>query len=390
MSQETSLNFEFSEAQRILRDSVRAQMDATATPEYCRRLDREQLYPYELYDQWVEMGLLQLPFAEEYGGLGGSIIDISVIAEELGRKSFDFFTAYSNCVFCGLNLVRNGTEEQKRFWIPKIMAGEVKMSVSMSEPDAGSDVGAMRTTAHRDGKYWVINGQKLWATGAGAKNNVINVYAKTDREANYRNGISLFLVDNDTKGLTLRKLDMLGRRGVGTYEMFFDNARVPEDRLVGGENQGWKCVLSGLQVERMVVAAGYCGNLEAIMDLVVSYAKERKQFGRPIGTNQAVAHMLADMQTSVEAARMLTLRAAWKLSTGQDALREISMAKLFASETHVQIASQGMQIFGAYGYNMEYDMQRFFRDARASTIGAGSSQMQRNLIANLMGLKVRS
>jgi alkylation response protein AidB-like acyl-CoA dehydrogenase len=257
----------------------------------------------------------------------------------------------------------------------------------MSEPGAGSDVGAMRTVARRDTDYWVINGQKLWATGAGAKSNVINLYAKTDTSANYRQGISLFLIDNDTPGLTIRKLDMLGRRGVGTYEIFLDHVRVPHDRLIGGENKGWDCVLSGLQIERMTVAAGYCGNTQAIIDLALEHAKERYQFGRPIGSFQAIAHMLADMQTEADAARMLTWRAAWMLSKGMDALREISMAKLFASETQVRVANQAMQIFGAYGYSMEYDVQRYFRDARASTIGAGSSQMQRNVIAGLMGLK---
>lgn len=383
------MDFSFTEEQNLLRESVRRRMDALATREYCRRMDEEQSYPYELYDAWVEMGLLQMPFPEEYGGLGGNAIDITIIAEELGRKSFDLFTAYSNCVFCGLNVARKGNEAQRAYWIPRILSGEVKMSVSMSEPGAGSDVGAMRTTARRDGDHWVISGQKLWATGAGAKNNVINVYAKTDTQANYRKGISLFLVDNDTPGLKLRKLDMLGRRGVGTYELFFDDVRVPADRLVGGENKGWDCVLSGLQVERMTIAAGYCGNLEAILDLALEYAKERRQFGRPIGTFQAIAHMLADMQTEVEAAKMLTWRAAWMLASGKDALREITMAKLFASETQVKLVNQGMQIMGAYGYNMEYDMQRYFRDARASTIGAGTSQMQRNIIANLMGLKVQ-
>jgi alkylation response protein AidB-like acyl-CoA dehydrogenase len=382
------IDFAFTEEQNILRRSVCSLMDSIATPEYCRRMDREQTYPYELYDAWVEAGLLQMPFPEEYGGLGGSIIDVMIIAEELSRKSFDFFTAYSNNVFCGLNLFRKGSEEQRRTWIPKVMSGEVRMAISMSEPGAGSDVGALRTTARQDGDFWIISGQKLWSTGAGAKDTVINVYVRTDPSAHFRNGISLFLVDNDTPGITLRKLDMLGRRGVGTYEIFFDDVRVPADRMVGGLNRGWDCVLSGLQIERMTVAAGYCGNLQAVFDLALEYAKDRKQFGRPIGTFQAIAHMLADMQTDVEAARMLTLHAAWKLASEGDALREISMAKLFASEAHVRLVNQGMQIFGAYGYSMESDMQRYFRDARASTIGAGSSQMQRNLIANLMGLKV--
>lgn len=383
------MDFRFTEEQNMLRESVRRMMEKLATPEYVRTLDREQAYPYELYDAWVEMGLLRMPFPEEHGGLGGSVLDMAVIAEELSKKSFDFFTAYGGSVFCGLNVLHKGTQEQRRYWIPKLLAGEIKMSVSMSEPDAGSDVGALRTTARRDGDHWVINGQKLWATGAGAKGNVINVYVKTDPKAHYKQGLSLLLVDNDTPGLQLRKLDMLGRRCVGTYEIFFDNVRVPIDRLVGGENRGWEVLLGGLQFERIASTAGYCGGSQAVIDMALDYAKTRKQFGRPIGTFQAIGHMLADMQTEVEAGRSLMWRAAWMASEGEDALREISMAKLFASETYVKVANLGMQVLGGYGYNMEFDMQRHFRDARSVTVGAGTSQMQRNLIANLMGLKVQ-
>jgi alkylation response protein AidB-like acyl-CoA dehydrogenase len=269
-----------------------------------------------------------------------------------------------------------------------LLSGEIKMSISMSEPEAGSDIGAMRTSARREGNEYVISGQKLWATGAGAKGNVINVYVKTDPKANIRQGMSLFLVDNTAKGLELKKLDMLGRRCTGTYEIFFNDVHVPAERLIGGENKGWDCVLSGLQVERITSAAGNLGAAQACLDLAVEYAKERKQFGRPIGTNQAIAHLLADMATEIEAARALTWRAAWMVSSGQDALREISMAKLFSSEAYVKCANLGMQVFGGYGYSMEFDMQRHYRDARSATIAAGTSQIQRNIIAGLMGLKV--
>jgi len=381
------MDFSLSEEQTLLQDSVRKMMDKVATPEYIRRLDKEQAYPYELYQSWVDLGLLALPFPEAYGGLGGSVMDMVILAEEISRKSADFYMAYAGSVFCGLNVARKGSEEQKKFWLPKLLSGEVRFSISMSEPDAGTDIGAMRTTAVRDGDHYVINGQKLWSTGSGAKDTVINLYVRTDPKANIRQGMSLFLVDNDTPGLKLRKLDMLGRRCTGTYEIFLDNVRVPADRLVGTENAGWDVVLSGLQVERITSAAGNVGAAQAALDLAVAYARERKQFGRPIGSNQAIGHMLADLATEVEAARTLTWRAAWLVSQGKDALREISMAKLLSSETYVKVANQGMQVFGAFGYNMEYDMQRHYRDARSSTIAAGTSQVQRNVIAGLMGLK---
>src|ERR1700733_4599326 len=383
------MDFAFTDEQNLLRETVRKLMDTHAPPEYIRRLDREQGYPYELYEKWVEAGLLSMPFPEEYDGLGGSVIDLTIIAEELARKSPDFFMSYAGSVFTGLNIMRKGTEAQKQYWLPKLFAGEVRMAIAISEPEAGSDIGAMRTYAVRDGDYYVVNGQKLWATGAGAKDTVMNVYLKTDREKNYREGMSLLLIDNDAPGVQLRKLDMLGRRCTGTYEVFFNDVRVPADRVVGGENKGWDCVLAGLQIERVCSAAGSCGGALAAFDLALAYAKERVQFGRPIGTNQSIAHTLADLQTEIDAARTLTWRAAWMVSEGQDALREITMAKLFASEVYVKVANAGMQIFGGYGYSMEYDMQRHFRDSRSSTIAAGTSEMQRNVLAGLMGLKVR-
>jgi alkylation response protein AidB-like acyl-CoA dehydrogenase len=383
------MDFGFTEEQRMLRESVRKLLQKHAPPEYVRQHDRERTYPEELYQACAEAGLIGLPFPEEFGGASGSLLDMTIVAEEIARVSADLVMAYTGNIFCGLNLLRKGSEEQKRHWLPKLINGEIKISISMSEPDAGSDIGAMRTSAVRDGNQWVINGQKIWASMAGAKNNVISLYVKTDPKAHYRQGMSLFLVDNDTPGLTLRKLDMLGRRATGTYELIFDNVRVPPDRLVGGENKGWEVVMSGLQVERAASCAGNVGAAQGVVDLALQYAKDRKQFGRPIGTNQAMAHMLADMQTEVEAARTLMWRAAWLVSTGQDALREITMAKLFTSEVYVKIANQGMQVLGGFGYCEEFDMSRLYRDARAATIAAGTSQIQRNLIANLMGLKVQ-
>jgi len=378
---------ELSEDHRLLQDSLKKLLSKHASPEKVRQLDRDQGYPYELYDALVGAGFLRMPFPVEYGGLGGSVTDMAVTSHTLAYASADLSMAYGGSVFTGLNLVRKATEAQKKEWLPKLLSGEIKMSISMSEPDAGSDLGNIRTTATRDGDYYIINGQKLWATGAGAKNNVINVYVLTDRQAHYRDGISLFLVDNDTPGLTLRKLDMLGRRCVGTYELIFDNVRVPADRLIGAENRGWDCLMSGLQIERVTAAAGACGAARAIVDYALAYSKQRRQFGQPIGSFQAISHILADMDTDVSAAEALMWQSAQAVANSKNALREITMAKLFASEAYSRVANQGMQVMGAYGYSKEFDMERMFRDSRAATIAAGTSQMQRNLLANLLGLK---
>jgi alkylation response protein AidB-like acyl-CoA dehydrogenase len=241
--------------------------------------------------------------------------------------------------------------------------------------------------ARKDGKDWVLNGRKVWQSGAGAKDNVICLYARTDTDAHYRQGMSLFLVDNNRPGVEMRKLDMLGRYCMGTYEVTLDNVRVPEDQLIGGVNKGWDCLLSGLQTERITVAACDVGSAQGAVDLALAYAKERKQFGRPIGNFQSIAHMLADMQTEVEAARSLMYRAAWMVDAGENAMNEINMAKLFASEVYVRVANLGMQIYGGYGYSMEYPMQRHYRDSRIATVVAGTSQIMRNMIAGGMGLK---
>jgi alkylation response protein AidB-like acyl-CoA dehydrogenase len=378
--------FELNEDQRMLRDSIHRAMETILTPDYLRRIDKEGCYPYEAYDAWVELGLMGQGIPEQYGGYGGGIEDLVLISEALAYWSYDVYTAYSVSQYTAMTLLKCGREEQKQELLPRLADGRMRMSVCISEPSAGSDVSAIRTRATPDGDHWVLNGQKLWATAAGSDNNMLQVFARTDPEAPPRKGLSVFLVENNTPGIECRKLDMLGRRATGTYEVFFQDVRVPAERVLGEVNHGWGYLLSCLQTERVLTSAGYVGSGQKVVDLATSYAKERRQFGRTIGEFQAISHMLADMQTEVEAARMLVYRAAGRLGKGLDALREVSMAKLFGSETYAKVSNQGMQILGAYGYSMEYEMQRHFRDARSTTVGAGSSQMQRNTIASTMGL----
>jgi alkylation response protein AidB-like acyl-CoA dehydrogenase len=363
-------------------------MDRVATPDYVRRIDREQRYPDELYAAWVDLGLLRVPFPEEFGGLGGGLAELALIAEEIAKTSYDLYAPFGGAAFLGLGIAKMGTREQQEYWLPKLMAGEVKFTLCMSEAEAGSDIAALKTSARRTANGWSISGTKIWATGAGGANGVIHVYARTEPEANIRTGLSLFLVENDRPGVTLRKLEMLGRRSTGTYEVQFDDVEAPDDRIVGGLNQGWACMMSTLLTERITGTAAYCGSAQGIVSLALDYAKQRKQFGRPIGSFQAIAHLLADMQTDAAAARALTYDAVGRLEAGEDAIAEVSMAKLFASEALVRIANNGMQIFGANGYSMDYDIQRYFRDARSATIAGGSSQIQRNTIARQMGLRV--
>jgi len=383
------MDFSFTDEQDMLRESVAKLMARHAPAEAVRKWEKERSFPEELYQAWVDAGLLRLPFPVEVGGLGGSALDLAIVVYEISRISTDLCMAFSGSIFCGLNILRKGTDAQRDHWLPRLHDGRVKFSIGISEPDAGSDVGNIRSFAERKGDHYIINGQKLWTTGVALKNSTICTYVKTDKAAHYRRGMTHILIDNDAEGLELRKLDMLGRRTIGTYEVFMRDVQVPADRVIGGEGGGWDCLMSGLQYERAVSAAGNVGGAQAIVDLAIRYAQERIQFGQQIGTFQAIGHMLADMETDLEAGKLLMWRAAWLVSQQRDALREITHAKLFTSELYAKLANMGVQVMGAYGLNEDFDMQRYFRDSRSATIAAGTSQAQRNLLANLMGFKQR-
>lgn len=381
------MDFALSPEQQAMRDSVRALMQRHAPPEVVRAADRTHTFPEALYAAWAEAGLFRLPFPESEGGLGGSVLDVVLVAEEVARASADLFMAFAGSLFCGLTILRKGSPAQRALWLPRILAGEIRMCIAISEPEAGSDLSGLATRARRQGGEWVVEGEKIWTTGAGLPHSVINTYVRTGEAKDVRRSLSLLLIPNDSPGVQLRRLEMLGRRITGTWEVRFDAVRVPAENLVGEENHGWDCLLAGLRVERLVSAAGSVGAAAAALDLAVEHAKTRRQFGRAIGQFQAIGHLLADLAARLEAVRSLVWRAAWLLDQGQDALREISMAKLLASELYAEVAAQGMQVMGAAGFSMDSDMQRHFRDSRSATVAAGTSQMQRNLIAGLMGLK---
>lgn len=381
------MDFDFTPEQEALRAAVRDMLDREAPEEYLRRLDEEHLFPHELWQRWVEMDLLAMPFPARFGGLDGGVLDFVITAEEIGRKGYDLAGAYGMAVFLGLLVVRHGTAEQAEQIVPGIITGKRRLSISITEPEAGSDAGAMRSFARADGDGFVIDGQKVFSTGAGLPGNTILLFARTSRDD--RRAISCFLVPNDTPGLRLVRLDTLGRHSMGTYEVFLDGVRVPGENLVGDLHGGWEILLAGLELERTMTCAAYIGNAQTVVDQALTYAKQRRQFGRPVGDFQAIAHMLADMQTAVDAARLLTYRAATLVAQGRPARQEVAMAKLFGSETFIDVANKGMQILGGYSYMMDFPMQRHFRDARITTVTAGTSQMQRNHIARGMGLHPR-
>ncbi len=372
------------ESQQMWLDSVNRFMDNEITCEYIRKCDQNRDYPYEAYDKIAQQGWLGLLFSEEEGGAGGNIFDYVLMAEGLGKYGFDFAAAILVPTFTAMNIAKYGTQAQKDKYIKPFIEGKIRFSVSISEPDAGSDASNTKTRARRDANGdWIVSGQKLWCSGAAAKDVVIAMLVRTDPD-NKHGGLSVLLIPNDTPGLVINKLPTLSRHATGTTEIFLDNVRVPGDAILGEEGQGWKIITEHLELERCSVAAAYTGNAQEAVSNAVRYAHDRVQFGKQLWDFQVLKHMLADRQTEVDAARLLCYRAAQMASEHKPCSREVSMAKLYASETLKQCALTGMQVLGGYANLPEADMERYLRESIQCTIGGGTSQIQKTIIAKSM------
>lgn len=370
--------------QSLWKEQVDKLMDKEIGREYIRNCDTNREYPYKGYDAIAKQDWLRLLIPEENGGLGGTIFDYALMCEATAKYGFDFATAIMVSTFTAMNIVKFGSDEQKEQYLEPFMKGELRFSISISEPQAGSDAASTRTRAIEDGENFILRGQKLWCSGAAADNVVIAMLVRTDPNAKKRDGLSVFLVPNDTPGLDIRRLPTIARRATGTTEIFVDDVRVSPNQILGKRNEGWPIITDHLELERIAVSAGYVGNAQQAVDDALRYAHERVQFETKIFDFQAIRHMLADMQTQVDAARLLVYRAADLASNGVPCMREVSMAKLFASETLQTVTRNGMQIYGGHGMLPESDMERYFREGMQSTIGAGTSQIQRTIIAKTM------
>lgn len=374
------------EAQIAWLDIVNRFMDNEVTVEYVRECDINRAYPYEAYEKIAKQGWLGLLFKEEDGGSGGDIFDYTLMAEGLGKFGFDFAAAILVPTFTAMNIQKFGTEEQKAKYIKPFIDGKIRFSVSISEPGAGSDASNTATRARRDANGdWIVSGQKLWCSGAAAKDVVIAMLVRTNPDDKH-GGLSVLLIPNDTPGLDIRKLPTLSRHATGTTEIFLDEVRVPANALLGKEGEGWKIIVEHLELERCSVAAAYVGNAQTAVSKAVQYAHERVQFGRPIWDFQVLRHMLADCQTQVDAARLLCYRAAAMAAAHMPCSREVSMAKLYGSETLKHCALTGMQVLGGHANLPEADMERYLRESVQSTIGGGTSQIQKTIISKAMRL----
>jgi alkylation response protein AidB-like acyl-CoA dehydrogenase len=381
------MDFALTEEQELLQKTVRTFVARNCPPELAKEWDEQGVFPTELWKSMADLEWFGLPFPVEWGGGGGGPMELVLIAEELGRSSLDIAMAFAGTFIPGLTVYNWGSDDQRERLRDVFLRGTNRFAIAMSEPDAGSDVASLRTSADDRGDHFVVNGQKMWCTGAGLPGATIATYVRTDPDASKHGGLSLMLIDADSEGIEIRRTPTLARHLLGTNEVFFTDVIVPRENLVGPLNGGWKVMLSGLELERVLMSGAYVGVAQATLDEALTYATERHQFGRPIGTFQAIAHPLADLQTEIDAARLLSYRAAWMLAQGEACGREGAMAKLKGSETYVAAARLGMQILAGHGFATESVMSFRWRESIVATISGGTSQIQRNGIAQSMGLR---
>lgn len=374
------MDFELSEEQRLLKKTVRDFAEKELKP-HAREWDETQQFPREIFRKLGELGLLAVVFPEEYGGSGMSTVDYTIVIEELARveAGVALSTAAHNSLSSG-HIFLAGTEEQKKKYLPKLATGEFVGAWGLTENSAGSDAGGTKTTAVKDGDSWVLNGSKTFITN-GSLADVSVVMAVTDK-AQGKKGISAFIVDRGTKGFRPgKKEDKLGVRSSDTSELILEDCRIPASHLLGALGMGFIDTLRILDRGRIGIAAFSLGIAQGAFEAALSYAKGRKQFNKAIAEFQGIQFKLSEMAVKIEGSRLLMLRAAALRDAGAEHTIESAMAKLFASETAVQVALDAIQIHGGYGYVKDYPVERALRDAKLGTIGEGTSEIQKLVIA---------
>jgi alkylation response protein AidB-like acyl-CoA dehydrogenase len=370
----------------MLRESVIRFMGRECPRELIRDLEKKRQAPPGLLKKMAALGWTAIPFPRRYQGLEGDLMDVAVILEEFGRLGFIAASVYNRAVlFGGMSILTAGSEEQKERFLPRVCQGEVTFALALSEPEAGSDAANVQTKAVPQGDGFVIDGHKTWITGADVADYLI-VPCRTDPGAPKQEGITNFMVERSCPGVEIRTLDKIGNNLVNACEIYLDGVEVPRESILGGLNQGFGNILKTLKYSRMGLAASATGTAQAAVDDALRYAKERVQFGRPIGKFQVIRHRLAEMQMRVDASRLMARQAAWLVSQGLPCERETAMAKVMATETLQEVSGRGMQILGAYGYSTEFDMQRYWRDGRLYTVGEGTTEIQKEIIARTLGL----
>ncbi|MCE4574572.1 acyl-CoA dehydrogenase family protein [Caballeronia sp. CLC5] len=357
----------------------------TEVKPYVHELDAKDEYPHAIVEKMKEMGLFGCLISTEYGGLGLSTATYAKIVDRISAVWMSVSGIINSHLIMAMTIQRNGTEAQKREFLPRMATGELRGGIALTEPDCGTDLQAIRTVARREGDEYVVNGSKTWITNS-KYGNILALLVKTDPEAQPRHrGMTLLIVEKGPGFEVSRQLQKLGYKGIDTCELTFSDFRVPVARVVGAqEGLGFKQILSGLELGRINVAARGVGVAQAALDEAVAYSQQRKTFGKPICEHQAIALKLGEMATRVQAARLLTDSAARAYDRGQRCDMEAGMAKYFATEAAVENSMEAMRIHGAYGYSKEYNVERLYRDAPLLTIGEGTNEMQRLIIAKML------
>ena len=367
--------------ERMILDSVEQFLDRDVRP-HVMALEHDDIWPEEIVGKMAELGLFGSIIDEKYGGLGLSCSTYAKVVESVTRVWMSLAGIFNSHLIMSSCVQRAGTEAQKKKWLPKFATGEIRGGLALTEPNCGTDLQAIRTRAVKDGDHYVVNGTKTWISN-GIHGHCFAVMVKTDWEVEPRHrGVSLFLIEKGEGFTPSRKLEKLGYKGIDSAELLFDNCRVPAENLIGGEEGvGFKHVMGGLELGRINVAARGVGLSQAALDEAVKYAQTRETFGQPIAQHQAIQLNVADMVTRTEAARLLTYRAAEAYDRGERCDMEAGMAKLFATEAAVTNSMDSMRVHGGYGYSKEFPVERYYRDAPLLTIGEGTNELQRIIIA---------
>ncbi|MGB9965332.1 acyl-CoA dehydrogenase family protein [Halobacterium sp. CBA1126] len=376
------MDFGLTDEQQAIQEEVRRFADNEIRP-VASEYDNEETYPYEVMDAAADAGLLGPTIPLDYGGAGYSPVEAALITEELFAADPGIGLCVSSAGFGAESIIEFGTEDQKERWLPDVASGDAVMGSAISEPDTGSDVSSVSTRAERDGDEFVLNGNKMWITN-GSVGDFFVVLCETDPDASGRyNGFSQIVVEADRDGFEAEKITgKLGIRASDTAELRFDDVRVPEENLVGTEGGGFLQLMQFFDETRTMVAAQGVGIAKGAAERALDYAQEREQFGRPISDFQAIEHKLAEMHTQTEAARTLTRKSAWSVEHEDDQLTALaSMAKEFASRVAVEVADEAVQIHGGAGYVDDFDVERFYRDAKITQIYEGTTEIQKNIIA---------
>ncbi len=380
------MDFAFNEKQELMRRTLDELLTRVCPPEYAMACDQKGEAPVEAYAAMAKDGWIGVSVPEEYGGMGGDALDLAIVLETAGSHYLDLATMIFRNVCYGCEaILMSGTEAQKKKFVPAAASGDAFFAFSLTEPDAGSDAAAIITRAEREGETFRITGTKNFTSGMPIATHIL-VAVRTDNSGDKHEGITNFIIPADREGVSWKKLGLLGHRAMGTCEVHYDGVEAGEDEALGPIGGGWQGLMDYITTERLCLSAARTGAAGAALRLALDHAKERKQFGRPIGKFQAVSHMLTEMHTLVDTARLQVYRFAWLVSEGKQGRIEAATLKLFAGEAYKRVSDLGVQVMGAYGYSSEFAMERHYRDARLATIGAGTSEIQRNIIAKALGL----